>query len=231
MIGWCSRVFFAFFLFFLFLPHFTEARVGLRPAASLEKNRSSYTFRATSSVRTFSDSVVVVNNGKKEQFVSLDIVDTIRSSGGDKACRQSTESKNIVGKWAHISSAPFLLAPGEERKVSFTLRVPHSFQGSTEGCVVVQELQKDPSSQGAGMRVLFRAAVKIYVQDGREKGGVSTSGDRKRKYKETKQEKQNEARQFPVIASTLQKNVVAVAEPFLMEEERKVGFTVTFVAL
>ena len=109
------------------------------------------------------DGVLLMNNASETKTLLVDAVDSMVSSGGAFACRQSGESKNDVGNWITLSKSETTLSSAATKVIPFTINVPQNADaGEHDGCIIIQE-KKEPTSVQAGMTLSFRTGIRVAI--------------------------------------------------------------------
>jgi hypothetical protein len=159
---------------------------GLRAAGS---NARGYFVYSLAAGRTQTGAVIVSNAGTATGTVKLFTADA--TTGQTTGTVYETDKKPArVGSWVKLSTRSLTLAPGQHRRVPFTLHVPAGQKaGQWVGGIVAETLRqvaKSKSKQKASVQIRIRDLTIVAVQanvPGQKVvsftfGGVSTGGER-----------------------------------------------------
>ncbi len=109
------------------------------------------------------DGVLLMNNANETKTLLLDAVDSMISSGGAFACRQSGEPKSDVGSWITLAKSEAALASAATKIIPFTINVPQNADvGEHDGCIIIQE-KKEPTSVQSGVTLSFRTGIRVAI--------------------------------------------------------------------
>ncbi|MGI9027488.1 MAG: LysM peptidoglycan-binding domain-containing protein [Candidatus Saccharimonadales bacterium] len=110
------------------------------------------------------DGVRVVNNSSETKRIEIYPTDSEIASGGSFACKQKDDDKKDVGDWINISKTELTLAAYTEEVIPFSINTPaNTGVGEHNGCLVIQEKDKDSAQSGNGVQLSFRSAIRVAV--------------------------------------------------------------------
>lgn len=110
------------------------------------------------------DGVQIMNGTDKAKTVLVYAVDSQLASGGAFACDQAADKPISVGTWVTMEKAEVKLAPGEKQVVNFSVNVPKDASpGEHNGCIVMQDTERQRSSEGGGIVLSMRSAIRLAV--------------------------------------------------------------------
>ena len=140
--------------------------LGGRPAnPSKENSRTSsiFVYRLNQS-ETKNDAIEIFNNSSTSKDVMVYATDATTGSGGSFACKQRAEDKTNVGSWIKVSDKVTKLAPGESKKIDFSVAVPESAPaGEQNGCIAIEDISQTPTQTGNGVSISTRSAIRVSV--------------------------------------------------------------------
>lgn len=154
--------------------------IGLRPAA---EDQSWINVRAAPG-RVVPAKALLVNHTDERQTVTVGTADAVTTAEGVFTLAGEGTPREGVGAWIAIRRGALTLAPGEQRPLRFTVRVPADAEpGDFAGGVVVSSGSRARmrSGQGLSVRVVERIGLRVYVAvAGRRDAGVAIDGLRAR---------------------------------------------------
>lgn len=108
------------------------------------------------------DAILLVNSSDRERAIELYAVDGVVSSGGAYSCRQKSEPIVGSGKWINLAKSEIVLAANSEEEVDFKVTVPDKADvGEHNACLVIADKDNDTVSEGGGIRIRTRQAVRV----------------------------------------------------------------------
>ena len=114
--------------------------------------------------KTITDQIQVVNNSSGSKNIAIYPVDSQISSGGAFACAQKADKPHEVGTWIKLEKDAVRLDSTKDEKVNFTVSVPKDTPaGEYNGCIVIQDTGARPVSQGNGITLSFRSAIRVAI--------------------------------------------------------------------
>ena len=124
------------------------------------------------------DGVQVINGTSKSKTILVYAVDSQLASGGAFACDQAADKPISVGSWVTMEKSEVTLAPGEKQIVNFSVKVPKDASpGEHNGCIVMQDTDRQRSSEGGGIVLSMRSAIRMAVTvPGEIKKGLTFTG-------------------------------------------------------
>lgn len=140
--------------------------IGGKPAFPKADNpRSTSIFvHETEAGKTVEDGVQVINNTDETKRVLVYAVDSQVSSGGAFACAQAADKPISVGSWITLDEKEVTLDSGEKQVVGFTIAVPgNASPGEHNGCIVMQDTERQQASEGNGIVLSMRSAIRVAV--------------------------------------------------------------------
>lgn len=154
--------------------------IGGKPAHPREDNpRSQSIFvHELEAGESTTDGVQIMNGTEQTKTVLVYAVDSQLASGGAFACDQAADKPISVGTWVTMEKSEVTLAPGEKQVVSFTVSVPSDTSpGEHNGCIVMQDTARQRSSEGGGIVLSMRSAIRLAVTvPGEIKKGLAFTG-------------------------------------------------------
>jgi hypothetical protein len=138
------------------------SRVGLRPADP-EQSWAVLTLAPGASQRA---EAVVVNTSDERQSVRFSTADATTTADGVFTLAGEAEPRRGVGAWITPEAMHMTLAPGESRRIGYTVRVPEgTTPGDHAGGLLVQSDAPDEAASGDGMSVTIveRVGLRVYV--------------------------------------------------------------------
>lgn len=143
-----------------------QGGLGGKPAhPKAENTRSQSIFVHTLKPgKSATDGVLVINNTGKTKNVLVYAVDSQVSSDGAFACAQAADKPLSVGTWATMAKSELTLLAGEKKTVDFTIKVPdNATPGEHNGCIVIQDTERQPASGSNGIVLSLRSAIRLAV--------------------------------------------------------------------
>jgi LysM repeat protein len=143
-----------------------EGGVGGRPAHPRDDNpRSKSIFvHELEPGKQVTDGIQVVNNSSITKQVLVYAVDSQMSSGGAFACAQAADKPIAAGTWIELEKDTLTLEPGENTVVDFKIKVPEEASpGEHNGCIVVQDTDRQRAPGGSGITLSMRSAIRLAV--------------------------------------------------------------------
>lgn len=110
------------------------------------------------------DGVQIMNGTDQTKTVLVYAVDSQIASGGAFACDQAVDKPISVGSWVSVEEDQVTLGPGEKQIVNFDVDVPKDASpGEHNGCIVMQDTDRQRSSEGGGIVLSMRSAIRVAV--------------------------------------------------------------------
>ena len=110
------------------------------------------------------DAVQVVNNTSSQKTLLVYPVDSQIASGGTFTCAQKIDQPISVGSWVKMDKTEVVLAPNSSQNVGFTINVPKTASaGESDGCIVIQDSDRQTSAQNSGISLSFRTAIRVAI--------------------------------------------------------------------
>ena len=106
------------------------------------------------------DTVIVQNTSEETMSAKIYAVDATTTRDGAFALLNDSDPRKDIGSWVEIPVKEITLAPGENRQINFTMKVPSGAKtGSHLGGIVLENMEV---SEGKGVDVVTRVGVRIY---------------------------------------------------------------------
>lgn len=155
-------------LLLLALPSFAVeyGGIGGKPAyPRVDNPRTESIFVHTLEPGTTQDEgVLVSNNSSEDQVLQVYAVDSASATDGAFACAQENDAKVDVGTWITLEQTEITLSAGTQATVPFKISVPESVDvGEHNGCIVIQKKADAGTSNGSGLNLSFRSAIRVAV--------------------------------------------------------------------
>jgi hypothetical protein len=150
--------------------------VGIRPLAAGQ----SWVRTALPAGRSLHGAAVVMNLTSKPQAVRLSAADATTTADGVFTLAADGAPSRGVGAWTRPDVSRLVLAPGEQRRVGYRMRVPAGAEpGDYAGGLIVQSDRpaRATRSGGVSIQIVERVGMRIYHRvPGRRDGTVAVEG-------------------------------------------------------